>query len=363
MGEKNQYNPDCVSYPGETLAEVLYSLNMTQAELARKTGHSLKTINEIIKGKAPISANTAFQLELVTGISARFWNNREIHYREFLARAAAQDKFKSDINWLKNFPIKEMIKRKWLQKGNNQIEQIHLLLAYFGIASSEQWNNIWVTSRDASYRQSKAFKADPYALAVWIRQGEIEASKIECKPYDENKFRQALNKIRNLTLENLNNYIKEIINGCAEAGVAVVFIQELPRISTYGITRWLRPDKALIQLCIRGKTHDQLCFTFFHEAGHILLHGKRDFFIESKGGQDISKKEKEADSFATEILIPHDEWQNFIAQKSFTDKDIINFAKRINIHQGIIVGRLQHEGYIPYNKLNYLKLRLQWVTD
>src|ERR1035438_1866226 len=81
---QNQYKPDIVSAPGETLEEILESRAMSQAELADRTGRPKKTINEIEKGKAAITAETAIQLEKVLGIPASFWIAREQNYRESL---------------------------------------------------------------------------------------------------------------------------------------------------------------------------------------------------------------------------------------------------------------------------------------
>jgi HTH-type transcriptional regulator/antitoxin HigA len=81
---KNEYTPEEVSPPGETLAETLEAIGMTQAELARRTGRPLETINEIILGKTAITAETALQLERVLNVPAAFWNNREAQYREAL---------------------------------------------------------------------------------------------------------------------------------------------------------------------------------------------------------------------------------------------------------------------------------------
>lgn len=88
MGKKiqNQYIPDTVSPPGETLLDTIEALSMTQANLAEWTGRSKKRINEIIKGKTPITPKMAVDLERVLGVPASFWNNRERNYRENLAR-------------------------------------------------------------------------------------------------------------------------------------------------------------------------------------------------------------------------------------------------------------------------------------
>lgn len=79
---QNQYTPDIVSLPGETLLEILEDRGFSQAELADRTGRPRKTINEIIKGKAAITPETALQLEKVLNVPASFWNNLERNYRD-----------------------------------------------------------------------------------------------------------------------------------------------------------------------------------------------------------------------------------------------------------------------------------------
>ena len=83
---KNEYNPDVVSAPGETLQEMIDDRGMTQTDLAERLGLAQKTVNETIKGRAPISHETALALETVLGAPASFWNGYEAAYRETLAR-------------------------------------------------------------------------------------------------------------------------------------------------------------------------------------------------------------------------------------------------------------------------------------
>jgi Zn-dependent peptidase ImmA (M78 family) len=126
------------------------------------------------------------------------------------------------------------------------------------------------------------------------------------------------------------------------------------------MTRWINPDKALIQLSLRGKYEDLFWFTFFHEAGHILLHGKKDIFIESKKNE--SNKELEADIFAKDLLIPIEKWQDFIKKGKFKIKrEVVRFASELNISPAIVVGRLQHDGLIQFSHLNELKRKYEFV--
>jgi hypothetical protein len=147
-----------------------------------------------------------------------------------------------------------------------------------------------------------------------------------------------------------------MIELCAAAGVALAFVPELPKTRVHGATRWLDSHRALIQLSDRYKTNDHFWFSFFHEAGHILLHGKRTLFLEGQDKDIRDKiKEKEADVFAANFLIDPRDWQRFIANNSLNRKAINQFAEQLGIHPGIIVGRMQHEQITSYQNYNDLK--------
>ena len=71
---------------GHTILETLAALGMTQTELARRMKRPIKTINEIIHGKAAITAETAIQLEKVLRAPAHFWMALDTNYRLQKAR-------------------------------------------------------------------------------------------------------------------------------------------------------------------------------------------------------------------------------------------------------------------------------------
>ena len=70
--------------PGEIIAELLEERCLSQKELARRMGRPQKTINEIIHGKAALTPETAYQLEMVLGTPASYWLTHEAHYRAYL---------------------------------------------------------------------------------------------------------------------------------------------------------------------------------------------------------------------------------------------------------------------------------------
>jgi HTH-type transcriptional regulator/antitoxin HigA len=125
------------------------------------------------------------------------------------------------------------------------------------------------------------------------------------------------------------------------------------------VARWLNPHRALIQLSWYGKQNDRFWFTFFHEAAHILLHDKKDIFLDDSGNGDRleSQQEDEANAWAREFLIPSEYDAELCTLRS--REDVIVFAERLGIHAGIVVGRLQYDKGIEHNsKLNTLKISL-----
>lgn len=358
---RTEYMPDVVSPPGETLLEMLEERQMSQVEFAERSGRPVKTISEIINGKSAITTETALQFEKVLGVSARFWLNREQDYQEWKARASEHKKLEKYVSWIRNFPIRDMVKLRWIAQFDDEVTQLIEVLRFFGIASPEQWSSIWQETAVA-YRRSPKYSFDPHITSVWLRQGEINAHEIECAPYDANKFREALHEIRLLTTRDPEEFVPAMTQLCADAGVAVVFVHELPRLKTSGATRWLSPTKAMIQLSLLYKRDDSLWFTFFHESGHIIKHGKKDIFLEGAGVED--EKENEANTFAADILIPPSDYRGFKPRGyHFSESEVIEFAKRIGIAPGIVVGRLQYDKRIARTHLNPLKRTLTWAND
>jgi len=356
--EKNRYphEPDYAVAPGEVLQGTIDTLGMTQADLARRTGLSKKTINQIIQGHEPLSYDTALRLERVTCVPARFWNNLEAIYRERLARLEEKKCLPQDLEWLKSIPTRELIRRGAFPGQKDRVGLLHAALTFFGVNSPREWKAIWESS-EVVFRGSQEFKSNRGALAAWMRLGELAGQRLECQAYDKDLFRGALERIRRLTVADPETILSKIRQECAAAGVTVVFTPEIKGAPVTAMTQWLTPEKALLQLSFRFKTHDHFWFSFFHVAGHILKHGKKEKFVEGGGGDDA--KEEEANRFAEDFLIPRDRAAELPGIR--THEQIITFAESVGIAPGIVLGRLQKMGLInPSSSDNSLKEQLRW---
>lgn len=166
--------------------------------------------------------------------------------------------------------------------------------------------------------------------------------------YNEKNFRDALPDIKTVMAKHPVDFSKRLQSICLVTGVKVVYTPCLPKAPIAGSTRWLN-DTPLIQLSGRYKRNDSFWFTFFHEAGHIILHGKKDIFLEKIDYSDFNKnKEEEADNFAIKWTLTEEEEQEIIDSAPLTEAEIKSFAKKFNTHPAIIIGRLQHDELIPY---------------
>ena len=338
MKAKRQYRfePDYAVPPGHTLQEVMESLDMGQKELAVRTGLTVQSLNRIFKGSQPITYQTANRLELATGVSAGFWNNLEAQYQEQLSKVADLKRLEADLQWLNTIPTRELTERGVLHPTGDDVELLRQTLAFYGVSSVASWEEIWETPAVAA-RRSPCFESQPGPASAWIRQGELQAHKIACGPFDKAQFQRAIRAIRGLTREEPSRFEPEIKQLCAEAGVAVALVPEMKKVPWNGATKWLSPRKAMILLCLRGKGEDKFWFSFFHEAGHVLNDSKKDLLI-NNGTRD-DPREVRADQFAADFLIPPQ--HNEAIMRFRSDKEIARLAMDLGISQGVVAGRYQ----------------------
>ena len=222
---RNEFQPDYAVSPGEVLEFELDMRGMKQQELAKRTGLTPKHIGAIVNAKSAITPQTAIKFERAIGMPAQYWMNLETQYQEVLARAAEEKKLMRGLDWLQRIPFAAMVKMGWVEKCKDPKAQLVTVLQFFGIASVDQWNDMW-PNLAVAYRQHGNQEAFPEAVSAWLRRGEIEASAIACDPYDKIKFRQALDQIRFLTSATPDVFVPKMQALCAAAGVAATGVGE-----------------------------------------------------------------------------------------------------------------------------------------
>ena len=346
-------------HPGYTLKNEMDYCGITQKELADRTGISHKTINAIIAEKHPITKDTAQKLGKVFHSPADFWFAIQKRYEMDFARLEKKRHTESEVVLLPHFKnaYSELRKTSVFQENfrwskNNFDEIINQLQRFFGVASLQLLED---TSIDRfAFRKYKRKNTDVATLAAWLRLGRRKAQVTDVQPFDKKKLGYTVNKLRLLPTSSYMKYLPRIEKLLAECGVVVAYMPLFSNIHTQGAATWISPQKALVMINTHKRDEGKFWFTLFHELGHLLLHSKKEQFVNFDDKDDNINdshraQEYEADAFARKQLLPNYETMldRFI---KMTDKDNGNFeevVKKISKSEGIspavFAGCLTHE--------------------
>ena len=332
-----QYEPDYVIHPGVTLEEVLEERAMSQADLARRTGLSEKHISQVINGKASLSPDMAVRLEPVLGIRAATWNRLESGYQEARIRLRERSLSEDESTWLAALPIRELQKRGLLVDSKHKPTLLKAVREFFRVSNQSAWGIV-----APLYRQCAEVKVDRPALATWMEIVRRRALSVNAATFGAIRFRELLLEIRSETASDRADIGSWLEQRCAAVGVRVVFEPEITGARVSGAAFWLNESSPVIALSLRGKHDDQVWFSFFHEAGHVLLHGgnkdRQWIDLLDDAGDD---KELQADQFARDLLIPPDRLPTLLRRTSLAE--LKSFADDLGVSVGIVVGRWQRE--------------------
>lgn len=355
MAATNEYRPEIVSHPGQTLEEKLDEMDMTQKELAVRTGKPQETISKVINGKSAITPEMARKFEEVMGIPSRFWLERDRAYQEYLVRKAKEKEYERYSDWMRRFPYKTMADFGWVPKVRAPLKRVEALLEFFRVSTPEAWENVYLERElKLQFRISLKSTRRPESLSAWLRRGELQAQEIEAAPFSVHQLKNILPDLKRIMAQKPNEFFDRIQNAGTKAGVKIIFTPHLPKAPIQGATRWIK-NYPVIQLTDRYKRYDSFWFTLFHELGHIILHGKKEVFLEGVNYSDKDEeKEHEANTFAAEWLLSSEEEEIIIRRGEATPSEIKKWAKEFGTHHSVIIGRLQHRGYLSFAEGNKL---------
>lgn len=357
MGE-HVLTSDLAIPPGEYLAEVAEELGLSQSDLATRMNRPPQAINEIIAGTKAITAETALQLERVTGVPAHIWAGLESDYRLTLAKQRDDDAIEEQCELARAFPYKELVKVGAVAPTMKCVERVRELCRFFGVVSLRQISQ--VADYAPAFRAGRG-RTSPEHLAAWLRFVTLQAQRVETREFDRNRLVDLIVELRELTLQPPERFLPPLKTRLAESGVAFVLCQHFPQTYVHGATFWMTSSKAVTALTIRGSWADVFWFSLFHEIGHLVLrHSKKEVFLEDGDapGRD-EEVEAEADRFAANTLIPAEALQEFSRAANFSSASIKRFAEANGIAPGIVVGRLQHEGLVARN-FHVYRTRYRW---
>jgi plasmid maintenance system antidote protein VapI len=356
----NDFAPDWASAPGETIRDILEERGLSIGYLADRLGQTPHLVQELLAGNMRITNPLAKRLENILGPSATFWMARDSQYQRDSNRLLRKEHLIQE-EWLNTLPLKDAVKFGWLRQTESPFERLGICFRFFDVSSVQEWRVKYEhVLADASFRTSPTFADKPGSVALWLRRGEIEASVTVVNDWNPNRFKATLANIRKLIRhKDPEIFVPELKRQCAECGVGVAVIPTPAGCHASGATRFLSPNKALLLLSFRFLSDDHFWFSFFHEAGHLLLHSPERLFLEGTERSQQSHEEAEANHFAQKTLIPLELFSRFRTLRA-DKREIIKFALRAGVSPGIVVGQLQHFRRLRHDQFNSLKRRYQW---
>jgi HTH-type transcriptional regulator/antitoxin HigA len=332
--------------PGATIKEQLNDRGMSQKEFAARMDMSEKHISKLINGDVQLTPEVAVRLEVVLGVPAKFWNNLEAIYREKLIKVEAENTMDADEALAKQLPYSEMAKYGWVPATRNSKEKVIYLRKYFEVVELSLLENTQIT-KIACRRLAVTEKSD-FALLAWVQEAKLKARNIETSPINIKSLINMIPEIRKMTVSEPREFCPKLSKMLSDCGIVLIFLPHLKGSFLQGAS-FMDGNKIVVGLTARGKDADKFWFSLFHEIAHIVLGhiGQADGTTE----QD----EKAADSWARDTLISEEAFLEFEQRRNYSASNVYEYAKKLGIAPGILVGRLQNEGCIKHSMLNDLK--------
>ena len=359
MEKMNGLSLDFIIHPGETIKEVIEEKNMTQEELAIRTGFSPKHVSEVVNGKKGISPSFAKSLEYVLGMPASFWINLQgIYDKEILEYKEQEEIDEDEVNIVRslNKLIKYAESLEIMTKTKSVISQIIELRNICNVNNLTYINNL-VTSKVA-FRKSKTVETNVYVLYVWLRICELIAEKSNVQnEYNEEKLKENIDNIKKCMFLEMDEAEEELKKIFAECGIIFQVVKNFAGAPVQGFIK-KNNNNIILSMTIRGAFSDIFWFTLFHEIGHLLNGDITNYnfidFADSK-----SDMENKADEFARKTLINEEDYIRFINEEKINEKSIIDFSKKQGIQPFIVVGRIQKENN-NFKLFAGLRKRYKW---
>ncbi len=347
----NARMPAEVFPPGDFLKEELDKRGWTQVELSEILARPPRLISEIVSAKRAITPETAKGLAAALSTTAEFWMNLETSYRLSKASFDASNIVARRARLYAKFPIKEMLRRKWVEASDDLNVLEKNFCTYFSINSLDEIPRFKHAAKKTEYKE------DTLRQLAWLNRAEQIAKTIKVGEFTAEKLEHAIQQLRGCLSD--VHAVKKVPSILAKAGVRLVAVEYLPGAKLDGACFWVdNGTSPVIALSLRLDRLDNFWHTLFHELDHVL-HGEgkdkpKVDVIENErpsATKPLSKEELRANTSAANYCIPSkalDEWLQRTGRVS-SRKNIVDFACQLNVHPALVVGQLQHRGVIPYS--------------
>ena len=335
-------------HPGTVLKKELDQRGIKQKELAGELGIAATQLNDILRGKRNISAELAVLLEAALDSKAIYWMNLQGKYE--LNKAKLDKEVQKKAEELELWKqIKDYIPFSYFRKVkvlvDDKKKDIPMIFNIYGVNKVEELASVELAGLER-FKKSSAHAVDDTNTTGWVQLIRFLAKQKKVKPFSFNAEDALITELKQVFFqEDILAKVKKIL---AKYGIIFIVQSKPDKVPVDGITFWLDKNP-VIAVTTRYKRLDNLAFTILHELGHIFLHlkidKKKQFIddVESSKSKEF-REETEANIYAENKLIPKAKWEALTKITSnFSSGIIKEFAKEVNIHPAIVLGRLKKE--------------------
>lgn len=336
-------------YPGQLIQHLLEQNGWTKRVLSTVLGVDESTVNKLISGTKRMDANTALSLSEIFSVDANIFMRLQNTYDLALATIKRQsDKgLEKKARVFSSFPIQEMIKRGWINvDGIKDIDAItNELKRFFQVDSLDEVSHMSYAAK----KTDKDKSASGIQLA-WMQRVKSLAHSMVVPTFSIATCKKLIKDLEEYRVS--APALRSIADMIMRAGIRFVIVESLKGSKIDGVCLWLDENKPVIGMSLRFDRIDNFWFVLRHELEHVLRgHGKKSPAIDmglmtSSEESSLSNVEESlANKAALEFCVPQDKLENFIERKYpyFYSRDIIGFARTINVHPGLVAGQLRHK--------------------
>jgi HTH-type transcriptional regulator / antitoxin HigA len=341
MGHESDGSTRRASAPGEAVREAMERLGWSQSDLGYALGVTTATVNQIVTGKRGISPAMAKALGRALDIQPETLATMQAAWELKQAEepAAIVD---TRARIQSRFPLREMIKRGWLPETDRPEVLKLRAREFFGVQSLDEVPRIAHAAKRSSPGEING------SQLAWLFRVRQIAQQLRVPQYAQSQLKQALDRLSEARAE--PERVRFVPRVLQEAGIRFVIVESLPSSDIDGVCLWLDGRSPIIGMSLRFDRIDNFWFVLAHECAHVLHgHGKDAVMVDSDLagtiGREVNESEKIANDQAAEFCVPQDKMKSFYLRKNplFSERDVLAFAKRMDVHPGLVVGQLQWE--------------------
>lgn len=356
---KIEYKDLIAFHPGYYLKDMIEDMEISQDEFAKRLGVTGKTVSKLINGKINLSNDVALQLSTMFGTSIDMWVNLQKTYEIKCLEIEQLKQLDKEVELVRLIDYNYFVRLGVVEQTRDCLERAKALCSYFKISKLNLLLNPDIL---VNYRSGVNDLNEKNIInsKAWLQTAINRGKTRKIVPFNKPKLEKYICEIRKMTLQDPEVFLPRLKDIFDECGVNFILLPHLKNSGINGAVKWINHEKVILAMNDRRTYADTFWFCLFHEIKHVLQQ-KYKITLISPASKDIEQLNKdledEADLFAQNTLIPEREYTHFIKENNFTEHNICKFADNINIHPGIVVGRLQKEHFIQYSAHNSLKVK------